>query len=105
MASIIILVKMNDDASATKPKVTSISSALNKKTNTITFTLRGSNLVGATFLLVSTLTEAGVNERIPLTFLDSKWAGSKIILDADASKLPPGEYALMVEQADASRIE
>ena len=104
-ASIVLLVKMENNTYTAKPDITSISSNLNKKSNTVTFTMHGKNIDGASFVLVAPFTKDGENKRIPLTQLDSKWGGSKLILDGEAANLEPGTYALLVEKNGSTEVK
>jgi hypothetical protein len=104
-ASLVLLVKMENNTYTVNPDITSISSNFNKKSNTVTFTMHGKNIDGASFVLISPFSSDGENKRIPLTQLDSKWGGSKLILDGEAANLETGTYALLVEKNGSTEIK
>lgn len=104
VANVLLLVK-SDDSEDGAPKVTKVTSAYNKTSNTVTFTVSGKKINKSKFTLVSAFNkDTGVNARIPLTQLDSKWGGAKCIFDTDASLLETGKYILIVENEAGSSV-
>ena len=102
--NVLLLVKIKDDDNLSKPKISSVKSSV--QGNSITFTIKGQNLLGASFFLISAVSDVtGLNEKIPLTLLDTKWGGAKLILDADAEKFAKGSYAIMAEKNNAFSIQ
>jgi hypothetical protein len=88
------------------PEVQSVKTSYDNKSQMITFTVGGQRLTKDTsIVLISPYQQDnGTNIRIPLSVLEVKFGNRKMILDADASKLSTGNYALLVENTMTSVV-
>ena len=104
-AELLLLVKVTAEPDLS-PEVRSVKTSYDKKTQMITFTVGGQRLTKDTsIVLISPYQkENGKNLRIPLSVLEVKFGNRKIILDADASELSTGKYALLVENTMTSVV-
>ena len=102
----LVLVK-DLDQQITSPLINSISAEVTKKSEYITITLKGKEISANTvYSIVSQFSEeTGNNLHIPLTVVDLKRGGKKVILQGKKEKLTEGDYGLLIETPSNSFVK
>lgn len=101
----------NDDSLSTLPEITDVSGELNRKTLTVAITIKTKTALFSEdaadqvkVYCISEKDEFYENRRFPLHMTSAAKNGKSAVFEASASSLSEGDYALMLETADSSRI-